>query len=189
MDNILIVSNTSSTMGIIADLLRSEKISSIVTAQKSSDAKRYIMDMDFDLIVIDTPLPDELGLDLSIFSAEKSRAGLILIVDMTRALEISAEVEDYGIFALPKPVSSEFFYMATKLLTAARKRVFMLENENQKLQKKIDEIRIVDRAKLVLIQTLKMTEPQAQRYIEKQSMDLRQTRLQTAENVLRTYEK
>ena len=79
--------------------------------------------------------------------------------------------------------------MATKLLTAARKRVFMLENENQKLQKKIDEIRIVDRAKLVLIQTLKMTEPQAQRYIEKQSMDLRQTRLQTAENVLRTYEK
>ena len=189
MDNILIVSNTSSTMGIIADLLRSEKISNIVTAQKSSDAKRYIMDMDFDLIVIDTPLPDELGLDLSIFSAEKSRAGIILIVDMTRALEISAEVEDYGIFALPKPVSSEFFYMGTKLLTAARKRVFMLENENQKLQKKIEEIRIVDRAKLVLIQTLKMTEPQAQRYIEKQSMDLRQTRLQTAENVLRTYEK
>ena len=63
-----------------------------------------------------------------------------------------------------------------------------LENENQKLQKKIEEIRIVDRAKLILIQVLKMTEPQAQRYIEKQSMDLRQTRLTTAENILRTYE-
>ena len=63
-----------------------------------------------------------------------------------------------------------------------------LENENIRLQKKIDEIRIVDRAKLVLIQVLKMTEPQAQHYIEKQSMDLRQSRLVTAENILRTYE-
>ncbi|MBP5753857.1 MAG: ANTAR domain-containing protein, partial [Treponema sp.] len=49
-------------------------------------------------------------------------------------------------------------------------------------------IRIVDRAKLILIQVLKMTESQAQHYIEKQSMDLRQTRLTTAENILRTYE-
>ena len=63
-----------------------------------------------------------------------------------------------------------------------------LENENSRLQKKIEEIRIVDRAKLVLIQVLKMTENQAQHYIEKQSMDLRQTRLATAENILRTYE-
>ena len=55
-------------------------------------------------------------------------------------------------------------------------------------RKKIEEIRIVDRAKLILIQVLKMTEPQAQHYIEKQSMDLRQTRLTTAESILRTYE-
>ena len=75
------------------------------------------------------------------------------------------------------------------LLNASRKRVQFLENENQKLQKKIEEIRLVDRAKLILIQVLKMTESQAQRYIEKQSMDLRQTRVVTAENILRTYER
>ena len=55
-------------------------------------------------------------------------------------------------------------------------------------QKKIEEIRVVNRAKLILIQVLKMTENQAQHYIEKQSMDLRQSRLVTAENILRTYE-
>jgi response regulator NasT len=64
-----------------------------------------------------------------------------------------------------------------------------LENENNKLQKKIEAIRLVDRAKCVLIQYLNMTEPQAHRYIEKQAMDLRQSRVATAENILKTYER
>lgn len=188
MDSVLIASNTNTTMGIISDLLRSESFSRIVTSQSGSEARRYITDMDFDLIIIDTPLSDELGNDFAITASEKTTAGIILIVERENVMEISASVEDYGVFALPKPLTSDFFYQAVKLLSAARKRVMHLENENIRLQKKIEEIRIVDRAKLVLIQVLKMTEPQAQHYIEKQSMDLRQSRLVTAENILRTYE-
>jgi response regulator NasT len=188
MDNVLIVSNTNTTMGILADLLRSEPLGRIAVAQSGAEARRYVTDADFDLIIIDAPLPDETGADLAITASEKTTAGIILIVDAQNVLDVSACVEDYGVFALPKPLSPEFFYQGVKLLTAARKRVMRLENENQRLQKKIEEIRIVDRAKLILIQVLKMTEPQAQHYIEKQSMDLRQTRLATAENILRTYE-
>jgi response regulator NasT len=63
-----------------------------------------------------------------------------------------------------------------------------LHNENVKLQRKIEEIRLVDRAKCTLIEVLKFSEPQAHRYIEKQAMDLRCTRKQVAENILKTYE-
>ena len=188
MESVLIVSNISSTMGIISDLLKGEQFSKISLAQNASQARRSITEFNYDLIVIDTPLPDENGTDLSMTAAEKTSAGIILIVDQNNVYEISSIVEDFGVFALPKPVAPEFFYQAVKLLSASRKRVMMLEDKNQQLQKKIEEIRIVDRAKLILIQVLKMTEPQAQRYIEKQSMDLRQSRLTTAENVLRTYE-
>ena len=72
-------------------------------------------------------------------------------------------------------------------MIASRKRVQNLESENHKLQKKIDEIRLVDRAKCILIQYLNMTEPQAHKYIEKQAMNMRQSRLQTAEMILKTY--
>ena len=188
MENVLIVSNTSTTMGIISDMLHSERIGRIMASQNGAQARRYLAETDFDLIIIDTPLPDEMGDQLAIHASEQSTAGIILIVDSLSVLEVSARVEDYGVFALPKPLSSELFYQSVKLLTASRKRVMHLENENQRLQKKIEEIRIVDRAKLILIQVLKMTESQAQHYIEKQSMDLRQTRLVTAENILRTYE-
>lgn len=188
MDSVLIVSNAATTMGIISDYMRSENFSRVVTAQNGSQARRSVTESDFDLIVIDTPLGDELGDELAVMASEKTTAGIILIVDNSSVYDIVDRVEDYGVFALSKPTTPDFFYQAAKLLTVSKKRMRNLESENTKLQKKIEEIRIVDRAKLVLIQVLKMTEPQAQHYIEKQSMDLRQTRLATAENILRTYE-
>ncbi len=188
MDSVLIISNTGSTMGIISDFMRTENISRIATAQNGAQARRCVTDSDFDLIIIDTPLGDEMGDELAVMASEKTTAGIILIVDNSMVYETMGKVEDYGVFALSKPTTPEFFYQAARILTANRKRLRTLENENTKLQKKIEEIRIVDRAKLVLIQVLKMTENQAQHYIEKQSMDLRQTRLATAENILRTYE-
>lgn len=188
MDSVLIASNTPETMGIISTLLQSRAFDRIVTSQSGSQARRDIMESDFDLIIIDTPLTDEFGDDFSIHAAEHSSAGIILIVDSNHLYDVSDIVEDYGVFVLPKPVSPEYFYQAAKLMDSCRKRVLYLENQNQKLQHQIQEIRTVDRAKLVLIQVLNMTEAQAHKYIERQAMDLRQSKLQTAENILRTYE-
>ena len=69
-----------------------------------------------------------------------------------------------------------------------QKEFDFLKFQNQKPQNKLEEIRLIDRAKCVLIQYLNMTEQQAHRYIEKQSMDLRQSRVVTAESILKTYE-
>lgn len=51
----------------------------------------------------------------------------------------------------------------------------------------MEEIRLVNRAKWLLISELKMEEPQAHRYIEKQSMDLCVPKRQVAEDIIRTY--
>jgi two-component system, response regulator PdtaR len=188
MDSVLIVSNTNTTLGIISDMLNVGTFSRITTTQNCAEARRDLIDNTFDLIIIDSPLPDELGDDFALYASEQTDAGIILIVNSNILADIGENVEDAGVFVLPKPVSPDFFYQAVKLLIASRRRVMSLENENQKLQKKIEEIRLVDRAKCILIQYLNMTEPQAHRYIEKQAMDLRQSRLVTAENILKTYE-
>lgn len=189
MDSVLIVSNTNTTLGIISDLLNSQSFSRIVTTQNCGEARRDLISDHFDLIIIDSPLPDEFGDDFSLYAAEQTDSGIILIVDNEKVYDISPDIEDAGVFVLPKPVSPEFFYQAVKLLIASRKRVQVLENENEKLQKKIDEIRLIDRAKYILIQYLQMTEPQAHKYIEKQAMNLRQSKLSVAESILKTYER
>ena len=48
-------------------------------------------------------------------------------------------------------------------------------------------LRLVNRAKLLLITELKMEEPTAHRFIEKQSMDRCITRREVAEEIIRTY--
>ncbi len=188
MENILIASNSSSTMTLISEFMSREEVERIVPCQSAETARRNIIETPFDLIVIDTPLTDEYGEDLAVYAADKSSAGIILVVDDKVVASIGRNAESYGIFVMGRNEGPSFFYQAARLLAVSRKRVMYLENEKLRLQKRLDEMKIIDRAKIVLVQVLKMTEVQAQRYIEKQSMDLRQSRLTVAENILRTYD-
>lgn len=49
------------------------------------------------------------------------------------------------------------------------------------------EIRVVNKAKWILISELKMNEPDAHRYIEKQAMDRCVTKQTIAEEIIKTY--
>jgi response regulator NasT len=60
--------------------------------------------------------------------------------------------------------------------------------KNTRLESQIEEARLINRAKCILIQYLRLTEPQAHRYIEKQAMDKRTSRIDIARNILTTYE-
>src|SRR5574344_1097226 len=79
MDSVLIVSNTNTTLGIISDMLNSQQFSRITTTQNCAEARRDLIDDTFDLIIIDSPLPDELGDDFALYAAERTTAGIILI--------------------------------------------------------------------------------------------------------------
>ena len=56
------------------------------------------------------------------------------------------------------------------------------------LEKKLADVRVVDRAKCLLIQYRGLTEEQAHRAIEKQAMDTRQTRVAVAQTVIDHYD-
>ena len=56
------------------------------------------------------------------------------------------------------------------------------------VEEKIQEIRLVNRAKWALIQCLGMTEQAAHRYIEKRAMDERISRREAAMQVLSDYQ-
>ena len=51
----------------------------------------------------------------------------------------------------------------------------------------MEEIRIVNRAKCLLISELKMTEPQAHHYIEKTAMDNCIPKKEAAKNIIKLY--
>ena len=97
-------------------------------------------------------------------------------------------MEDEGILTLSKPVSRSGLLGAIKLLTAMRGKLRKLDRQNQALQEKMQDIRTVNRAKWLLIEIKRMTENEAHYYIEKQAMDMRLSRREVAENIIRTYD-
>ena len=188
LDKTLIISGSEQALSLLSDLMKSYNGSQIVSASSGNEARRLINRTDFDMVIISTPLPDEFGNELAATIAEKTSAGVMLICKSDIAEEISEKVEVYGVCVLAKPLNKTLFFHSVKLLQATRARMLSVMKEYSKLQTKIEESRLINRAKCILIQYLKLTEPQAHRYIEKQAMDQRISKLEVAKNIIKTYE-
>ena len=82
------------------------------------------------------------------------------------------DFQEFMIMPVSAPTFKEAIRMETlRLLCITRERLRGMEKKAVTLQEKMEEIRLVNRAKWLLIEELKMTEQEAHRYIEKQAMD------------------
>lgn len=188
MENILIVSSFQSGKRGLEEILNSMGSYNINIASNGSEARKNISEKDFDFIIINAPLSDELGDELSRDIRYKSSCEIILIVKKEIADEISAKVEDVGVFVIAKPIGKQFFYQVLKLVESSKKMMEKLRLNNIKLQNKIDEVKIVYRTKCLLIEKLNITEEEAHRYIEKQAMNSRVKKKDVCKDIIDRYE-
>ena len=188
MDGVLIVSAIEKGADMINALLTEAGFDRISTALSGGEARRLMLERDFDLVIINSPLRDETGEDFARQLALQGISQVILVVRGEYFDAVSANCEDDGVFTISKPVNKNVFWSALKLVRAAQNRLRRAHAENLKLERKIEEIRIVDRAKCMLIAYRNMSEKEAHRHIEKQAMDKRSTKKAVAEEILRLYD-
>lgn len=188
METVLIVTATQQSQTSLHQLLKDFEKTSVDFASGGAEARRMFSEREYDLVIVNTPLRDEFGDMLASDIAEDTSAGVLLLVRNEIELEIEHKLAGTGVFVLGKPLSRQFFLKAVRLLEATKIRMSGIKKENIKLQKKIEDIRTINRAKYVLIECLSMTEPQAHRYLERQAMDLRLTKIEVAKHILSTYE-
>ncbi|MFV0414274.1 MAG: ANTAR domain-containing response regulator [Oscillospiraceae bacterium] len=188
MGNTLIVSSAEQTAANLISLIKQGAGGPFVCAASGADARRKATEREFELCLINAPLSDEFGDGLAVFLAQKTTACQLLIVKAEIADEVAAKVEEQGVLVLPKPVSKALLFQTVKLAAVTRRQLLNMQKENAKLQSRIEELRVVDRAKCALIQYRGMTEPEAHHYIEKQAMDNRITRREVAADILNTFE-
>lgn len=160
----------------------------VTTAKSIAEAKRKLLEQSYDIVLINAPLPDDFGMRLAIDTCNNSNAGVLLLVKSELYDDIYAKVVEYGVMTLSKPTSTQMVSQSLRVLCATRERLRKLEERQVSVDEKIEEIRLVNRAKWLLIECLSMTEADAHRYIEKQSMDLRISKREVAENIIKTYQ-
>lgn len=117
-----------------------------------------------------------------------SGAGVLLLVKSEVFDDVYAKVVPYGVVTLQKPTSLQMVSQSLRVLCATRERLRQLEAKQVTVQEKIEEIRLVNRAKWLLIENLHLAEPDAHRYVEKQAMDLRISKREAAECIIQSYQ-
>ena len=160
----------------------------VTTVHSNSEARRKILETAFDIVLINAPLPDDFGMRLAIDICTGSGAGVLLMVRSDQFDDVYARVVGYGVLTLSRPTSVQMVAQNLRILCATRERMRRMEEKQTAVEEKIEEIRLVNRAKWLLIECLGMTEPEAHRYIEKQSMDRRISKQEVAETVIKTYQ-
>ncbi len=132
-----------------------------------AETRRALGEDDWPLLVINTPLSDESGIDLAIDAASHTATSVLMLVKAELADQVQAQLENYGVFVVAKPVARPLFDQAIRYAAVLRNRLMTVCAEKAKLEKKLADVRVIDRAKCLLIQYRGMTEEQAHRAIEK----------------------
>ncbi len=188
MESALIISHSDKGIEIISSVLNSISCKNISTAKTCGDARRLSLEKGFDLYIINSPVQTQSGADLAKDLIQGPSSQVIFIVKNDIYEYMSSLVEDLGIITISKPLNRNMLWMALKLSKATSIRIKNIQKQNIKLTKKIEDIKIIDRAKCILISHLNMNEEEAHKYIEKKAMNTRMSKRHISQNILNTYE-
>ena len=168
------------------DILDSNVYSPVICLTSVADAKRRFLERNFDLVVVNSPLPDEFGLEFACDVCAEGCVCSLIFIRSELFADVNVKAMRRGVLALSKPSSSSLIQQTLGIMCGVNERLRRMERKTAVAEEKIHEIRLVNRAKLLLIEQLKMTEAEAHRYIEKQAMDNCVTRRIIAESIIAT---
>lgn len=184
---VLVAGSGDKIFDYISEMLPRSGYEPILRAGDAGEVRRMLLDAPVDIVIINTPLSDDFGVELALDLAEGT-TGVLLLVKNELFDQVCYKVEDSGVLTIGKPMTRQSFYSAVKLLSAMSARLSKMEKVNRTLQEKMADIRVVNRAKWLLIEHHHMKEQDAHYFIEKQAMDTRLSRREVAENIIRTYD-
>ena len=185
--SILVVSSAEKLNTTLSSLMAETHYHPVRFVDNISAARRIWNDQEFDFLVINAPLSDETGIRFAVDAARSPGSVVVLIIRAELYDDVFERVSPRGVFVLSKPLSLPVLTTALSWMESAKERLRNMEQKTLSVEEKMEEIRLVNRAKWVLISELKMEEPQAHRYIEKQAMDRCISRREVAEEIIKTY--
>ena len=100
MGRALIVSAGANSNEYIAARLSEMGYSRPVIIPSGAEARRRMSESDFELIVVNAPLPDEFGHELCITAVEQTDAGVVFLVKAAQAEQLLAPLNEQGVLLL-----------------------------------------------------------------------------------------
>ena len=142
MGRALIVSAGASSNEYISARLTELGYARPIIVPSAAEARRRMLESDFELIVVNSPLPDEFGHELCADAVEKTDAGVIFLAKAAAAEQLLTPLSEEGVLLVTKPFSNTFFLQAIHMAAASNHRLLLLRQENQRMQEKLAQVRL-----------------------------------------------
>jgi AmiR/NasT family two-component response regulator len=154
-----------------------------------SEALRKVRSVEPDILLINFNMPDMTGLKVGTIIGDENLCSVVLFVSNVQREFCGGLIEDYDITMFPKPVNVESLLSTLELILQNRRRYGKLEDELSRLKRELDDRKLVEQAKGILMKKKSVSEAEAYRRIQKMSMDSRVAMRDIAKKVIELSEK
>lgn len=184
MSTALVVSESNTTA--LTQLLVEIGVAEVPPANSAEQALTAMKKFQTDLVIINAPIMGGNDNRLALSVAEARSSSVILLTPDVETVNVR-EFLSKGILVIKKPAAKANLDASIRYVLAVRGSQSSVTDENRKLKEELAETKVVNRAKLLLIQYLGMTETQAHKTIERRSMDGRLKRIDVAREIIKIY--
>ncbi|GAA2001898.1 ANTAR domain-containing response regulator [Nocardioides kribbensis] len=168
----------------LAEMLTEEGWSVVGQAGDGAKAIELAEQLRPDLVILDVKMPVLDGIAAAESIAGQRLAPVVILTAFSQR-ELVERARDAGAMAyLVKPFTQSDLVPAIEMAVSRFAEVLQLETEVADLTDRLETRKAVDRAKGILQEQLKVSEPEAFRWIQKTAMDLRLSMRQVAEGVV-----
>lgn len=140
-------------------------------AEDALTTLRLIRAIQPELVILDGDLPGMSVLDLAHVIEEDKLAPVLLITQTMPRQFMEQTREAWALAFLVRPITEGTLIPAVEAAVSKYRKTIALEREIQQLKMKLETRKIVDQAKGILMEKLGISENEAHRRLQKQSMD------------------
>ena len=181
---VFIAVSDSNLLKILKTSLKKAGYSVVGEARDGHAALRMIRTLDPDVVLLDDGLSGENSFEVAQIIEEDRIAPVVLLSDGIQK-DFIEMAKDYWVFAfIFKPVEEINLVPAIETAAANFYRLMKLENEVAELKETLETRKLVEKAKGILMNTMQISESEAFRRIQQESMNKSMTMKELANAII-----
>ncbi|RDY23502.1 response regulator [Romboutsia maritimum] len=186
---IVIVDDEPITRMDVKDILEAKGYDVVGEASDGFGAIELCKKFKPELVVMDIDMPMLDGIKAGKIISKDNLAGGILLLTGCEGEEYIERAKNIGAFGyLPKPINEKVFIPTIEMCLSKVNEFEKMKKDLDNIANKLDERKVIERAKGILIREFNIQEDEAYNRIRKLSMDKRTSMLEIAKIIIIGYE-
>ncbi len=185
--SVLLVSSSEKMNTAILSLLPPTDFWPVTTVHSLSQARRHLLEREEDIILVNAPLTDGSGVQFCMDESANSQSAVALLVRSEFYEETYYRCLPHGVFTFSKPLDRETLTGAMRSLCTVRERIRAMQKKQATVEERMEELRLINKAKWLLIRNRGCSEEEAHRSILSRAMEQRRSKKEIAQEIIRSF--